>query len=271
MIVKVLLEDTTDNKKLKTAHGLSLHIATNDTTILMDLGPDDAYLKNAKKLGVKINEVEHLVISHGHSDHGENIQKFFKKNNKANCYISPNAFKDLAKKKQRGFVEIGIKRPRSQKRLTYVEHNMDITPNIHLFSEVPYVKNPIGDQYLYSYENGSYIPDHFDHEIYLVVEEENNVVLFSGCSHKGIGHIIKKIENMMGKPMTHVIAGFHFSHYNSFHLAEADYIQKLGAKFFNANREYYACHCTGDEAFLDLKKEMKHKLNRIRTGSVINI
>lgn len=271
MIVKVLLEDTTDDKKFKTAHGLSLYIETKDTKLMMDIGPDDGYLKNAKKLDVHISDVEYLVISHGHYDHGENIQKFFNKNKKAACYVSNNAFKDLAKKKPRGYYDIGIKRPRKTNRLVYVDKNMDINSRIHLFSEVPYVKNPIGDQYLFSYEEGTYIPDLFDHEIYLVIEEDNNVVLFSGCSHKGIGQIISTIEKTMGKSITHVIAGFHFSHYNSFHLAEADYLQKLGSKFFAEDREYYACHCTGEEAFLDLKKEMKHTLNRVRTGSVIKI
>lgn len=271
MVITVLLEDTSDNKKLATAHGLSIHIATNEATILMDIGPDNSYLKNAKKLDVKIDDVDYAIISHGHYDHGSNIDKFLKKNKKADVYVSKFAFEDIAKRKGRGVLPIGIKKPKSDKRLKYVNENMDLSKNIHIFTDVKYKSTPIKDSALLVYDRGQYKPDHFRHEIYLVVEEDEKRVLFSGCSHKGIENIIKTIEKTMEKPITHVVAGFHFSHYDHFNLQEVDYLQKLGHRFYKSNREFYSCHCTGDDAFVDLKQEMKSKLTRIKTGTVINL
>jgi 7,8-dihydropterin-6-yl-methyl-4-(beta-D-ribofuranosyl)aminobenzene 5'-phosphate synthase len=57
------------------AHGLSCLITARigeaGRTLLFDTGPDEAvFERNATRLGVSLGEVEALVLSHGHWDHG---------------------------------------------------------------------------------------------------------------------------------------------------------------------------------------------------------
>ena len=107
---------------------------------------------------------------------------------------------------------------------------------------------------------------------FLTIKNNDKLVLFSGCSHKGIENIIDTIEKSDKVIFTHVIGGFHMSHYDSEDLIQTTYLENLGQKLQKKKTEtYYSCHCTGDDAFAALKPQMKQKLIRIKTGSVINI
>ena len=78
MIIKTLVENTSISKDFGNEHGLSLYIETNALKILFDVGASELFLKNAEKLGVNITDVDFLVISHGHYDHGGGLKIFFK-------------------------------------------------------------------------------------------------------------------------------------------------------------------------------------------------
>lgn len=54
----------------KAQHGLSLYIKTKKHKILFDLGQDSTFIRNAHMLGVDIADIDTVIISHGHYDHG---------------------------------------------------------------------------------------------------------------------------------------------------------------------------------------------------------
>lgn len=76
MLIKVLIENTAISKDFGCEHGLSLYIETGDRKILFDVGASELFLENAKKLGVDVSDVDYLVISHGHYDHGGGLRAF---------------------------------------------------------------------------------------------------------------------------------------------------------------------------------------------------
>ena len=92
MKIITLVENRTTSKEYKCKHGLSLYIETSNQKILFDMGPNNYYLQNAKKLDVKIEDVDLAVISHGHFDHGGGLGSFLKVNDKAKVYLSKKAF-----------------------------------------------------------------------------------------------------------------------------------------------------------------------------------
>lgn len=272
MKVTTLLENGSISNKLKSAHGLSVFIEYKDKKILFDLGPNNYYLKNAKKLGVKLNEVDYLIISHGHFDHGNGLTKFLNVNSKALVYVSSKAFEGYYKKNGMIKIPIGIKKPQDTERLRFIDTDLTIEEGIKMYSNVEYVKQIIGDNSLMVKTVSGYDEDHFDHEIYMVLTEGKNKVLFSGCSHKGIKNIIDSIEQRRNIEISHVIGGFHLSHYDKSNVEESNYLNELGQSLYNhPTSKYFSCHCTGDEAFDVLKKDMNEKLERIMTGSIINI
>ena len=92
MIIKVLIENTYISEDYASEHGLSLYIETKNHKILFDVGASELFLKNAKRLGVNIADVDFLVISHGHYDHGGGLKAFLKENTKAEVFIHQLAF-----------------------------------------------------------------------------------------------------------------------------------------------------------------------------------
>lgn len=273
MKITTLVENTTENDRLLSAHGLSLYIETGDKKILFDIGPSNLYLKNAKKLGINIATIDILVISHGHNDHGTGLQKFLKKNKKAKVYVSKYIFDEHVKLVDKKHEFIGIKKPTNgEDRITYIEQDTVISEDITIYTDVPFKKQIISDNALMVYKNNCYLEDRFDHEIYLSIQEDENHVLFSGCSHKGIENIIDTLESNNTIEFTQVFGGYHFSHYDSFDFLQTDYLIALGNKFNNRDATtFYSCHCTGDDAYQELKQHMHENLQRIRTGSTVKI
>lgn len=273
MNIITLLENETCDTSLKCAHGLSLYIEKDQKKILFDLGPNKEYIHNAKKLGIDLTEVDYVIISHGHNDHGEGIKTFLRLNKKAIVYIAKSAFEEYFKIEKRSYKFIGIQKPFSKKRIVFIDEDTILEPGIKVYKDVKPVEQIIKDNTLVKKtKSGAMVEDTFDHELYLVLNNGEDKVLISGCSHKGIEHIIDSIQNKEIKPITYVIGGFHFSHYDSANLREVMYIQKFSERIIlRKTMRLFTGHCTGEEAYIDLKQHLKDKIQRIKTGTKIKI
>ena len=105
----IMLVENQSVGECKAAHGLSLYIETPDHRLLFDLGPDRTFLENAGKLGVGLEKVDTVIISHGHYDHGGGLEEFLKLNSKARVYIQKNAFEPHYSTAQGKARNIGLK------------------------------------------------------------------------------------------------------------------------------------------------------------------
>jgi metal-dependent hydrolase (beta-lactamase superfamily II) len=80
--------DHPSDKKLVTRHGFTAYIEYEGKKILFDCGWDgDILLNNAKILGIPLDDLDALFISHGHWDHCGGIISVLKKNKKLNIYL----------------------------------------------------------------------------------------------------------------------------------------------------------------------------------------
>ena len=90
-------------------------------------------------------------------------------------------------------------------RFVFVQDEKEITQNIKLFSCNSYKKSVATNAFgLMQLQNGTFVPDNFNHEHYLLIQEGDKKILISGCSHKGILNIVEWF-----KP-DFLIGGFHF-------------------------------------------------------------
>jgi 7,8-dihydropterin-6-yl-methyl-4-(beta-D-ribofuranosyl)aminobenzene 5'-phosphate synthase len=108
-------------------------------------------------------------------------------------------------------------------------------------------------------ENGEMLPDDFLHEQYLLLEEQGNTVLISGCSHKGILNIGEWFSPNV------LVGGFHFSKLPTDNLLRG-YAETLSS--FDCR--FYTCHCTGVPQY-EFMKEFMPKLHYISTGEIVII
>ncbi|MGD9677354.1 MAG: MBL fold metallo-hydrolase [Vulcanibacillus sp.] len=275
MRVVALFENRTISEELIAKHGLSLFIETENHRILFDTGVDDSFIKNAFKLEVNLSEVDTLVISHGHYDHGGGLEAFMEINKKAKIYISDKAFEDYYSKSRSFFKRyIGLdKKLKNSDRLIFVKDEFQVDEGIKIFGAVRGKRLiPKGNNKLYKRAmDGKLIIDNFEHEINLLISEGERNILFCGCAHNGIVNIIDKAVEITGRKISTVIGGMHLMSLDPEGKEDQAYLDILSQELngFNVG-EYYTCHCTGEIAYNYLKQKIT-KLYDIKTGMVIEV
>ena len=147
MKITVLTENTISknispalSEKLKTEHGLSLFIETENHKILFDMGQTNLFLENAKNLNINLEEVDFAVLSHGHYDHGGlpssesqlfGVSGFLHLNKSAPIFLQETAFFENynASKKYIGLDKNLLENPDFQKRKVFIQDEKEISQN----------------------------------------------------------------------------------------------------------------------------------------------
>lgn len=273
MILKTLVENTSSSREYKSKHGICFYIETSMHKILFDLGKDGLFLENAKKMGIDIKEIDTVIISHGHTDHGGALALFLENNNMAKVYVRENAFDEHYTKVLGLKINVGIDdKLKHHQQIILTGENTNIDKELLIFSGVK-------ERELYSSANNKlfmkkddiFEVDDFSHEQSLIIDEGGHKILVAGCSHSGIVNIKNKAEEIINQKLTHVISGFHL--YNPIsNKRESDIlVREIGDRLKDDETYYYTCHCTGDNAFNILKETLGNRLMYLSTGSVLEI
>ena len=271
MEIITLVENTSVSEMYKARHGLSLYIETKLHKILFDLGPNDQFLKNAARMGVNIADVDTVVISHGHTDHGGGMEFFLEKNKKANIFIRENGFRPHSLRFMYMHFSVGLdKKLESNDRIIFTGENYVIDDELFVFADVSGKElESRSNRNLYEKIDGRYVRDPFLHEQNLIIPEGDNKVLIAGCAHNGIINIINRGQELTGGTLTHAISGIHMLNPNT--AKSADYVDRLGARMMDYRIQYYTCHCTGLNAYRILRGVMGDQIQYVATGSVMEI
>lgn len=280
MKITVLVENTKlKNSNLSMEHGLSMLIQKDSNNILFDTGgPQESAIKNASKLGIDISKVDAVVISHGHNDHTGGLLKFFQINDKAHVYLKKEALSFYYSKRPDGEKYIGIDNRIAEKysdRLHFVDKTTEIAQGIVL---VPQIKRkfriPSTNSVLFTKEDGKLVNDTFKHELFMVVENDDNLFVFSGCGHNGIKNIIITAkETFPNRKISTVIGGFHLQAGSStFAVAKKEEIEETAEWLISEGIEkVYTGHCTGERGMKIMKPILKERLEQIYTGMEITL
>lgn len=273
MIVKALVENTAVSNDFLYEHGLSLYIETKERKILFDVGDSGIFLDNAKKLNVDIKEVDYLIISHGHYDHGGGLKTFLNENKNAKVFLRQLAFgEQYAKRSSEMLQYIGLEKGlKENERLIFTPDSYRICDGIEVFSNVEkIVPYPVSNNGLYTKQNGEMITDTFLHEQNLSIEENGKTLLITGCAHNGIINILEHFKKIRGCMPDYVIGGFHLSS-RSGGDESPETIDKISNYLIKTNARYYTCHCTGKEQYKRLKVNMGDSIDYLKTGSIIEL
>ncbi len=277
LIENDLLEGRDD---LAAEFGLSLHVQTGERQILFDTGTSGAFAGNAEVLGIDLAEVDVAVLSHHHFDHGGGLARFLESNDRARVYLreaelADRYFKALAVIKRPIGLDLALME-RLRDRFEFVTDEHQVAPGVFLITKIGSTYDrPKGNEHLFVDSGGSLVPDPFDHELVMVVLEDDGMVVFSGCSHNGILNMIEAaVDRFPGVPIKAVIGGFHLIGLPLFNTMAASRreVEAIGRRIlaFSPVRVYSA-HCTGLKAFGVLRGVMGDTLKPFRTGTSIAV
>lgn len=230
--------------------GVCYYIEDEGTKILLDVGYSDIFLKNARNLSLSFEDLDVLVLSHGHNDHTCGLSSFFEERSslgsskKLMLVTHPATFD----KKFLDGQEIGIPITRTEAakhcRLLLTKEPFKLSKNVTFLGEIPKV---IAFEKPYSVgtkvEMGEEIEDFILEDSALVFQGKEGIYVITGCSHSGICNIIEYAKKVTGvNRVCGVIGGFHL--FRSASQRVQDTIAYLTEEKIS---ELYPCHCTSFE------------------------
>lgn len=266
-----LMEDTPGAAGLHYEHGLSFFIETKKHKILLDTGASPAFIENAKLLGIDLTEVDTVVLSHGHYDHTGGVMSFVKINPIAKIYMQKTAGRDYYNLRDGIEKYIGIdKRILELPQVQFLDGDHQIDDQLWIFSNISGRKYwPQGNLLLKKKIDDRYVQDEFVHEQCLVISEEDERVLLSGCAHNGILNILAAYQERFHSSPHKVISGFHMSKKGEYTEEEIKTIEDTAKELLELNTKFYTGHCTGEAAFSLMKKIMGEQFAYVHSGDEI--
>lgn len=246
-------------------HGFSILIEKDSYKLIFDTGTTDVFLKNLKKLGNDINEINDIVISHGHYDHLGGVRELIKLDKTFSIWAKEGIFKPKFSLDR----FIGVKKENLKKNLNFnffKEDFLEIFPNIYLFGPSPMINyfESIDDTFFIKSEKGKE-KDYFTEEINLIIDD-GDLILITGCAHRGIANIISHAIDLFKKDIKVVLGGFHL--YN----ASKEKLENI-VKYFNSVKikTLIPCHCTGEKSIMFFKEKFNGKLIECLGGDEFNL
>lgn len=236
--ITVLDDNRDENKKLSQRNSFSLYIEYKDKKILFDTGSDNTFIKNANDLNIDLNNLDCVIISHGHYDHGDGLTCL---NNKK-VYVGKKIFTKRYSKRRNGIssaLSYGKEIKKNHKIIT-VKNKKKIFDDCIIFKTNTRPLEFENNNYPTYLKNGK--DDIVKDEISLAIQTPNGLIVISGCSHAGICNIVQNAKRICKtQKVLAVIGGFHLT--NKTDRAEQVVLQlkKLGVE------NCYTGHCISNQ------------------------
>ncbi len=273
LTITVLLENETSSESLAHEHGLSLLLACDGKTLLLDTGASDAFLRNADALGVDLSAVSAIVLSHGHHDHtnglGHALGRFAAsgRSQSPEVIMHPDAL--LYRRKAAGEKDAGKYLGIPAETLAMLQswplrlqkEPLRLTENLLYLGEIPR-KYPETQALLGEIErSGVYEKDRILDDTALVYCGGKGAALtvIAGCAHSGIINIIEHAKAVTGIGKVHAVIG-------GLHMKDAtDAVKERTLRYFEEQEieVLRGCHCTGNALDKAARQKPLHAGDRL--------
>lgn len=283
MRVTVLIEnDSLEGRSDLTGEfGLSLLVEHGARRILFDTGSTELFADNAETLGIELAAVDTAIISHHHFDHAGGLGRFFEVNSQAKAHwVAAEPSRRFARIMHLLKRDIGVDRSmvsRNASRFVEFEQEHDLGDGVFLLADIGRTyPRPSGNKWLFVERDGRLVPDPFDHELTMVIHEQDGMVVFTGCAHTGVLNMVDRAKKRFPEtPVKAVIGGFHLMGMPPTKRSMAEDrndVERLGKRLKELCKgPIHTGHCTGERAYGILKAVLGERLQPLRTGAVIEI
>ncbi len=241
----VVLSDAKAMDGYGSEHGLSFLIEVDHIRILFDTGASDLFIRNAEKIGIDLGDVDAIVLSHGHFDHGDGLQ--YVDGNTLVCH--PGCF--VKRYRKEGGVNLGLaltkKEIERKFKLKTSRDPLRLSEHLYFLGEIPRVNDFEAISTRYMLEGGE--EDHVIDDSGLACITDKGLVVVSGCAHSGICNIIEHAKKVTGMEQVEAVIG-------GFHLGAIDRQTKKTIQYMNDHKipGLFPSHCTRDPALKMFKE-----------------
>lgn len=253
-------------------HGFSALVEVGGNTFLFDTGQGHVILNNISLLGIDINNINLMFLSHGHWDHcGGILDVLNSRKGGMEIHCHTDVFQE------RYYLQDGIMRfagiPYSKLHLESVgakfffnNNVLQIVDNVYLTGSVPMLNDfEFPASQLFTKINDKLIGDVVYDEQSMVIAGNKGLVIIVGCSHPGIVNIIRYAQQITGiLDIQAIIGGTHLM----FH-EDKQIMATISALAETSPHTIAAAHCTGTRANGFLRTRFADSFVDCKVGTVL--
>lgn len=259
-IVNVYNNVAPPDRNLRGGHGSSYSITIDGREILFDVGwRGRKLMHNIHVLGIDVDKIERLVLSHGHRDHTDGLAYFLKArttNTRLPIVAHPDALEPKSMKLSIFRIRLGL--PKLSTKLAektefqLTKDSVEVLPKLFTTGEIPVVERPEKPGIVsgaFHKVDGKHVWDPVVDDLSLVLQVKDGLVIVTGCCHAGLLNTCAKATQLFGQKIQAVIGGTHMIEYSR---EDVEHVGNVLEKTYGTPL-LYLNHCTGRNAIDQLR------------------
>jgi 7,8-dihydropterin-6-yl-methyl-4-(beta-D-ribofuranosyl)aminobenzene 5'-phosphate synthase len=249
--LSVLCDDTVMSDDFVTEHGFSILVELrNGTRWLVDTGATDVYLENARRLGLDMDNLSGIAITHGHDDHTGGLIFYPRLKGAPPVYGHPYIWNKSYQVKEGKPVRItGMPHHARQyvaPAFRPVNGVVMLDEDFYYFTDIPREPGSFAPTQGNFFNEDGTGPCPVIDDATLVVRTGSGLVVIFGCAHAGYTNILKTIHRKFpDEKLLAVVGGLHFMSATEAAIEEA---AAFTTSIMADNFSFYGGHCTGENS-----------------------
>jgi 7,8-dihydropterin-6-yl-methyl-4-(beta-D-ribofuranosyl)aminobenzene 5'-phosphate synthase len=267
----LLVDDLAAGRGLIAEHGFALWIEHDDRKYLFDTGQGQALEHNAKHLGIKLNEMDAILLSHGHYDHTGALAAAVDLTPGVRICVHPDALRAkyaLTKAGTSQFIgtpEAVVSHVRARARLEWIEVPTPLDGGLNLTGPIPRITEFEDTGGPFFRDALCETPDELTDDQAVYVETRYGLVVILGCGHAGVVNTLRYVQKLTGNAFIHtVIGGMHL-----LSAASGRIDQTIAALADLGVRRLIPLHCTGFRAVARFWQELPVQMTMCSIGTTL--
>lgn len=230
----IVYDNTSLDRDLEGDWGFACLVTGTERSVLFDAGTrPDVFWANLEKLDRRPDEIDLVVLSHEHRDHAGGLWSLLERRPGVTV-VAPGSFSEdfFERIKATGARDWRIEAPTA-------------------LGDGLWVTGPVG---------GGIV------EQSLVVEAAEGLVVVTGCSHPGVVEIVRRVREVLGRPIHLVFGGFHLLR------ASSDEVRGVVRELKDLGVERVGpAHCTGGDAIRLFREGFGSRFVETGAGRVLRL
>lgn len=259
-----LILDNLASDGLRSEHGLSFLVETNDGSVLFDTGQSDAWLHNLIALGREPEAIKAIAVSHGHYDHTSGLTTAVREASDAECFAHPACFLPKYAQSTGEMRYIGMPAEIVSRKAAFTLNRsaVEVLPGVVLSGEIPLKIGTHTFEGRFLTGDDELRQDIFEDEQCLIVRNGDFVAALVGCAHRGVENNVLAAMDVAGVARIDLLAGgFHLGNVSGDELDTlADFLRNVDIG------QIACCHCTGAGAYEYLGSKLGPRVALARSG-----
>ncbi len=272
--ITILTDDTASSEAYVCEHGLSVLIELpSGHRWLIDTGTSDVYLENAKRLGINLEGINGIAITHGHDDHTGGLAFYNRIKTNPPVYAHPYIWHKSYQFKNGQPVRVtGIPfhaRRNISPHFHPINHTVLLDDNLYILTDIlrqPGSYAPTAGNFFNEDATG---PVPFIDDASMAIKTSKGIVVIVGCAHAGYTNILEAVYQQFPKEkIIAVIGGLHLLNASKAVLANSVEITK---KLKSDDFVFYGGHCTGANAIAYFRQALgDNAIQPLGTGRILD-